>query len=162
MSLITLKVTKRLWITGILVVAFFIGGCARHKVVMAPTPIGHQDACSERTVFVGDMGNDENVPRFRILLEKSLREEGFTVLPDRQQADITLSGVMSVGHSRAGMFGEIKTTQVYTTLNVETSQGLVHTIDISATHGRGDHVAIRAQQVAEVLLQACRQRWKEK
>src|SRR5208282_4831714 len=91
MLFIALKVGKRTWLAWLLIVIFFIAGCARaHKpTVQKPIPqppISHQDACSERTVFVGEMGNDEDVPRFRILLEKSLREEGFTVVPDRQQA----------------------------------------------------------------------------
>jgi hypothetical protein len=132
------------------------------ELTTATKPISHQDACSERTVFVGDLGKDENTPRFRLLLEKSLRELGFTVVPDRQQADMALSGVMDVRGGRAGTFGERRLTLVYATVNVETSGGIVWTVNASPKRGqRGDHVAIRAREVAESVLRACRQRWPE-
>ena len=84
------------------------------------------------------------------------------MLPDRQQADIALSGAMDVRNSRAGMFGERKLTLVYATVNVETSQGIVWTVDAKPGHGKGDHVANRAKQVAAGVLQGCQKRWKEK
>ena len=146
---------SRLSLSWFVVAVFFIAGCTT-----ATKPISNQDICSERTVFVGELGKDENVPRFRLLLEKSLRELGFTVVPDRQQADIVLSGAMDVRVGRAGMFGERKLTLVYATVNVETAQGFVWTVDSSPKRGqRGDHLAIRAGEVADSLLQACRQRW---
>jgi hypothetical protein len=142
-----------------IVLAFFITGC---RTPTHTKPVIHRDVCSEQTVFVGDLGKDENVALFRILLGQSLRKFGFTVVLDRQQADITLSGVMEVRSGRGGWFSERKLTLVYTTINAETAQGLVWTIDSQPERGKiGDQFVMRAEEVTNSLLQACLQRWKE-
>jgi hypothetical protein len=122
----------------------------------------HRDVCSEQTVFIGDLGKDENVPLFRLLLGQSLRKVGFTEVLDRQQADIVLSGTMEVRGGRGGWFSERKLTLIYTTINVETAQGLVWMIDSQPERGKvGDQFVMRAEDVANRLLQVCLQRWKE-
>jgi hypothetical protein len=49
-----------------------------------------------RKIHVGDMGNDDEAERFRLLLEEQLARRGFTVVGRPEQADAVLSGALSV------------------------------------------------------------------
>ena len=47
-------------------------------------------------IYVGDMGNDDEAERFRLLLEEQLLKRGFTVVAREDEADATLTGALSV------------------------------------------------------------------
>jgi hypothetical protein len=49
-----------------------------------------------KKIFVGDMGDDEEAERFRLLVEEALAAEGFTVVADAVVADAVLTGALSV------------------------------------------------------------------
>jgi len=49
-----------------------------------------------RKIYVGDMGDDEEAERFRLLIEQALEDEGFTVVGVPEDADAILTGALSV------------------------------------------------------------------
>ena len=49
-----------------------------------------------RKIFVGEMGDDVEAERFRLLVEEALEKEGFTVVGSAGEADAVLTGALSV------------------------------------------------------------------
>ena len=49
-----------------------------------------------RKIYVGDMGDDDEAERFRLLIEEALEREGFTVVGRAEAADAVLTGALSV------------------------------------------------------------------
>lgn len=49
-----------------------------------------------KKIHVGDMGDDEEAERFRLLIEEALEEQGFTVVGLPEDADAVLTGALSV------------------------------------------------------------------
>jgi hypothetical protein len=49
-----------------------------------------------RRIYVGDMGDDDEAERFRLLVEEALEREGFTVVGRPEEADGVLTGALSV------------------------------------------------------------------
>jgi hypothetical protein len=49
-----------------------------------------------KKIFVGDMGEDAEAERFRLLVEEALVKEGFTVVGRAEAADAVLTGALSV------------------------------------------------------------------
>ena len=151
-KLIFSRYASLLWV---LIVLALMTGCAT-----VPETRVLESLCAERTVFVGGLGNDENEPRFRLLLEQSLRESGFSVVRSREKADLIISGILKVERRRVGLFGERLVKPVFATINVETAQRVIWTIDSPPPRGSGDHLAIQARKVANEVVEACGRRWK--
>jgi hypothetical protein len=49
-----------------------------------------------KKIYVGDMGDDVEAERFRLLVEAALEAEGFTVVGAAEAADAVLTGALSV------------------------------------------------------------------
>ncbi|HWS54686.1 MAG TPA: hypothetical protein VN228_11185 [Pyrinomonadaceae bacterium] len=49
-----------------------------------------------RKIYVGDMGDDEEAERFRLLIEEALEREGFAVVGTAEDSDAVLTGALSV------------------------------------------------------------------
>ena len=69
---------------------------ARTAAGAVETQAGARSLGEVRKIYVGDMGQDEEAERFRLLIEEALIKEGFTVVGTEEASDAVLTGALSV------------------------------------------------------------------
>ena len=102
-------------------------------------------------IYVGNMGDDDEADRFRLLLEEQIAKKGFTVVYSPEKADAILTGALSVRvHENSS------TARVYVTLDTPKGQKLWRRdfgSKISNLFSWNEPVKLRAQDVANGLKQ---------
>lgn len=125
---------------------------------------GDSPGCAERRVYIGSFGQSDHAAQFAIALEKELREEGFTVASRQEDADLVLSGVLTMSTvgsgSVIGRFGGFRfgpqPTVAARAIRARTGES------VWAEHyesSRPKSLDSRADDVAEDLWKACRKGW---
>lgn len=100
-------------------------------------------------IYVGNMGENDEAERFRLLLEEQLSAKGFTVVDRSEEADAILTGVLSVRvHD--------KKTQARVYVKLSTPEGARlwgkdFGSRITSPFNRTEPVKLRAQDVANGL-----------
>ena len=100
-------------------------------------------------IYVGDMGDDDEAGRFRLLLEEQVARKGFTVVNSTEKADAILTGALSVRNHRNS-----STARVYVTLHTQKGQrlwGRDFGSKITNLFSLNEPVKLRAQDVANAL-----------
>jgi hypothetical protein len=104
-----------------------------------------------RKIYVGNMGQDDEADRFRLLLAEQLTKKGFDVVDASEKADAILTGALSVRVHRSS-----STARVYVTLNTPEGKrlwGRDFGSKISNLFSLNEPVKLRAQDVANGLKQ---------
>ena len=119
----------------------------------APTP---QDLSEPRlhevhSIYVGNMGDDDEAGRFRLLLEEQVTRKGFAVVDSPEKADAILTGALSVRVHRNS-----STARVYVTLHTPKGHrlwGRDFGSKMTNIFSLSEPVKLRAQDVANGLKQ---------
>ena len=104
-----------------------------------------------KAIYVGNMGDDDEADRFRLLLEEQIARRGFAVVDSPEKADATLTGALSVRVHRNS-----STARVYVTLHTPNGQrlwGRDFGSKMSNLFSLTEPVKLRAQDVANGLKQ---------
>ena len=117
----------------------------------APTP---QDLSEPRLhevhkIYVGNMGDDDEAGRFRLLLEEQVSRKGFAVVDSAEKADAILTGALSVRVHRNS-----STARAYVTLHTSKGQrlwGRDFGSKMTNIFSLSEPVKLRAQDVANGL-----------
>ena len=102
-------------------------------------------------IYVGNMGDDDEADRFRLLLEEQVAKKGFAVVDSPEKADAILTGALSVRVHRNS-----STARVYVTLNTPKGQrlwGRDFGSKMTNIFSLSEPVKLRAQDVANGLKQ---------
>ena len=118
-----------------------------------PTP---QDLSEPRlhqvhSIYVGNMGDDDEADRFRLLLEEQVARKGFVVVNSPEKADAVLTGALSVRIHRSS-----STARVYVTLHTPKGErlwGRDFGSKMTNLFSLTEPVKLRAQDVANGLKQ---------
>ena len=118
-----------------------------------PTP---QDLSEPRlhqvhTIHIGNMGDDDEADRFRLLLEEQVARKGFVVVNSPDKADAILTGALSVRVHRSS-----STARVYVTLHTPKGErlwGRDFGSKITNLFSLSEPVKLRAHDVANGLKQ---------
>jgi hypothetical protein len=123
--------------------------------------------CVERRVTLGVFGTDEWALHFSVALADRLRREGFTVVTDSEESDLTLSGHVTMTPVEAFRFGG--GIRMFTG---RTESRLQPTVSVTAVAGlrsvwsrlyestKSKTLADWAEDAAEDLAKACQRRWR--
>lgn len=126
---------------------------------------GASTTCTERRVYIGSFGQSDHAAQFAIALEKELRDEGFTVVSRQEDADLVLSGVLTMttvgSGSVIGRFGGFRfgpqPTVAARAIRARSGESVwAEHYESSRPKGLDD----RAEDVAEDLWKACRKGWR--
>jgi len=101
------------------------------------------------SIYVGNMGDDDEAERFRLLLEEQLAKQGFAIVEAREKADGILSGALSVRVHRNS-----STARAYVILHTLQGQkvwGRDFGSKLSNLFSLNEPVKLRAQDVANGL-----------
>lgn len=104
-----------------------------------------------KAIYVGNMGDDDEADRFRLLLEEQLARKGFAVVISPEKADAILTGALSVRVHRSS-----STARVYVTLHTPKGQrlwGRDFGSKMTNLFSLTEPVKLRAQDVANGLKQ---------
>ena len=116
-----------------------------------PTP---QDLSEPRlhevhNIYVGNMGDDDEAGRFRLLLEEQVARKGFVIVDSAEKADAILTGALSVRVHRNS-----STARVYVALHTPKGQrlwGRDFGSKMTNIFSLSEPVKLRAQDVASGL-----------
>ena len=100
-------------------------------------------------IYVGDMGDDDEAGRFRLLVEEQVAKKGFAVVDSPEKADGILTGALSVRVHRNS-----STARVYVTLQTPKGQrlwGRDFGSKMTNIFSLTEPVKLRAQDVANGL-----------
>jgi hypothetical protein len=102
-------------------------------------------------IYVGNMGDDDEAGRFRLLVEEQVARKGFAVVDSAEKADAILTGALSVRVHRNS-----STARVYVTLHTPKGQrlwGRDFGSKMTNIFSLSEPVKLRAQDVANGLKQ---------
>jgi hypothetical protein len=119
----------------------------------APTPqdLGEPRLHQVHNVYVGDMGDDDEAGRFRLLVAEQVAKKGFAVVDAPEKADAILTGALAVRVHRNS-----STARVYVTLQTLKGQrlwGRDFGSKMTNIFSLTEPVKLRAQDVANGLKQ---------
>ena len=119
----------------------------------APTPqeLSEPRLHEVHNIYVGNMGDDDEADRFRLLLEEQVAKKGFAIVDSPEKADAILTGALSVRVHRNS-----STARVYVTLNTPKGHrlwGRDFGSKMTNIFSLSEPVKLRAQDVANGLKQ---------
>ena len=117
----------------------------------APQDLSEPRLHEVHNIYVGNMGDDDEAGRFRLLLEEQVARKGFAVVDSAEKADAILTGALSVRVHRNS-----STARVYITLNTPKGQrlwGRDFGSKMTNIFSLSEPVKLRAQDVANGLKQ---------
>ena len=117
----------------------------------APQDLSELRLHEVRNIYVGNMGDDDEAGRFRLLLEEQVARKGFAVVDSAEKADAILTGALSVRVHRNS-----STARVYVTLHTPKGQrlwGRDFGSKMTNIFSLSEPVKLRAQDVANGLKQ---------
>lgn len=117
----------------------------------APQDLSEPRLHEVHNIYVGNMGDDDEAGRFRLLLEEQVARKGFAVVDSAEKADAILTGALSVRVHRNS-----STARVYVTLHTPNGQrlwGRDFGSKMTNIFSLSEPVKLRAQDVANGLKQ---------
>jgi hypothetical protein len=113
-----------------------------------------------KRIYLAEMGKSDDAERFRYLLNDELAAKGFTVVENEEDADATLSGIVSTQLSKG-------TTHARAAVKLKSPDGRLLWQDEFGVHivfgfGKRDSIKLRAEDVADGLRDAVKKAGKKK